>query len=43
MEMGSVKTTTYCTKTVRYYRAPLTWQLVPDHIKDSKNILEFKK
>ena len=42
MEVGSVKPTACGTETVRY-RASLTWQLVPDHIKDSKILLDFKK
>ena len=41
MEMGSVKTTTYGTETVRY-RAPLTWKLVPDDLKESKTLCDFK-
>ena len=41
MDVGSVKTTTYGTETVRN-RAPLTWKLVPDDSKESKTLCDFK-
>ena len=40
--VGRVKTTAYGTETV-IHRAPLTWQLVPDHMKDFKNLLDVKQ
>ena len=41
MAVGNIKTTTYGTETIRY-RAPLTWEMVPEHIKQSQSISEFK-
>ena len=39
--VGNIKTTTYGTETMRY-RAPLTWEMVPEHIKQSQSLSEFK-
>ena len=37
MAVGNIKTTTYGTETIRY-RAPLTWEMVPEHIKQSQSL-----
>ena len=41
MAVGNIKTTTYRTETIRY-QAPLTWEMVPEHIKHSQSLSEFK-
>ena len=40
-EISKVITVFYGTETIRF-RGPKTWDMVPQHIKDSKNLLEFK-
>ena len=41
MAVGNLKSTTYGTETIRY-RAPLTWEMVPEHIKQSQSLSELK-
>ena len=40
-EISKVRTVYYGTETIRF-RGPKIWDMVPQHIKDSKNLLEFK-
>ena len=42
MEMNNVRTVNYGTETIRY-RAPQIWSIVPENIKTSNTLTEFKK
>ena len=39
---SNIRTVHYGTETISF-RGPKTWSLVPDEIKNSKSVLEFKK
>ena len=41
-EVPKVRTVTYGTESIRY-RGPATWQLIPEDIRKSKSLTEFKK
>ena len=40
-EQSNIRTVTYGTETIRY-RGPKTWAIVPQHIKESITLQEFK-
>ena len=41
-KVGNVRTTYFGTETLRY-RGPKTWELVPDDIKSSSDLINFKR